>query len=153
MKQIDLEGKIFGYNKKMLAVLAATVLLFGIAFYVGAKYEKNKLFNLGLLKDCKKTDSVLKKKSKSNPVMNTSQAVESVSGNLTARDSKGSSITIKTGNNLSMVVTVTASTTIGRDGTEKLSDLLVGAKVNVSGFKNSDGSLVANNIQPIEMTK
>ncbi len=47
---MNLEGKCCGYNKKTLAIIALVVLVAGVMFYAGAKYEKRKLTSLGLLK-------------------------------------------------------------------------------------------------------
>lgn len=52
------------YDKKMIAIIVAAVVLAGASFYAGAKYEKNKLDRLGLLKGSK-SSSV--KKAKNNP--------------------------------------------------------------------------------------
>lgn len=43
--------KIMGYNKKTLVTTLVLVLVAGVMFYAGAKYEKNKLSKLGLLKN------------------------------------------------------------------------------------------------------
>jgi|GEM_PF-2247851 len=47
---MNLEGKVYGYSKKMLALIVLFVFVSGVMFYAGAKYEKRKLSNLGLLK-------------------------------------------------------------------------------------------------------
>jgi len=53
MEEINMneEGKILGYNKKTLVTVLILVLVAGSMFYLGAKYEKNKLSKLGLLKN------------------------------------------------------------------------------------------------------
>lgn len=50
---VEKESKdmFFGYDKKFLAFGIILVLVAGSMFYIGAKYEKNKLSRLGLLKN------------------------------------------------------------------------------------------------------
>ncbi|MCX6761241.1 MAG: hypothetical protein NTY33_00105 [Candidatus Moranbacteria bacterium] len=47
---MNLEGKVYGYSKKTLALIVLVVLVGGVMFYAGAKYEKRKLTSMGLLK-------------------------------------------------------------------------------------------------------
>jgi len=54
------DGKIWGYSKKALIIGLLLVVVAGGMFYIGAKYEKNKLSNLGLLKNG--TEQVVKEK-------------------------------------------------------------------------------------------
>lgn len=54
------EEKIWGYSKKTLKTGLMLVIVAGGMFYVGAKYEKNKLSKLGLLKNG--TEQVRKEK-------------------------------------------------------------------------------------------
>ena len=43
---MQLEGKVLGYDKKIVAAVAYTLIIILIAFYAGAKYEKSKLTSL-----------------------------------------------------------------------------------------------------------
>jgi nitrite reductase (NO-forming) len=54
------EDKIWGYSKKTLTTGLMVVVVAGGMFYAGAKYEKNKLSRLGLLKNG--TEQVAKQK-------------------------------------------------------------------------------------------
>ena len=63
---MNLEGKIYGYEKKILAIIALVIFVAGAMFYAGAKYEKRKLSNLGLLKTS--ADKTKKKPAEKNPV-------------------------------------------------------------------------------------
>lgn len=64
------EGTIAGYNKKTLVTVFVALFLVGIAFYGGAKYEKNKLSRLGLLKGAAdQAQAPSTKKSKMSPVV------------------------------------------------------------------------------------
>lgn len=60
------EGKIWGYSKKTLTIGLMLVVVAGGMFYIGAKYEKNKLSNLGLLKNGTEQASKEKKVKKSD---------------------------------------------------------------------------------------
>ncbi len=64
MNNLNLEGKIYGYNKKTVALLALVVIVFGIAFYAGAMYEKKKLASLKGKGGSAITTGTTKKKSK-----------------------------------------------------------------------------------------
>ncbi len=151
MEQFNLEGKIAGYNKKTLAMVVAAIILLGIGFYAGAKYEKNKLANLGLLKNSGATTIVKKaKKVKTNVGTNNIQAGNTVSGSIVSKDVQG--VTIKTSDNASQIVSITSATKIGATGTGTLADLTVGEQITASGTKNSDGSFSAENIQPVVAT-
>ncbi|NTU67176.1 MAG: hypothetical protein HGB08_04620 [Candidatus Moranbacteria bacterium] len=67
---MNLEGKVFGYNKKVLIGVIYTLIIIGGAFFVGAKYEKNKLSRMGLLKN--KTTVSKTKKDKPKPAADSS---------------------------------------------------------------------------------
>lgn len=47
---MSLEGKIVGYNKKMVVYATVIIIVSGLVFYAGAQYEKHKLASLGLAK-------------------------------------------------------------------------------------------------------
>jgi Flp pilus assembly protein TadG len=64
MNDLNLEGKIYGYNKKTVALVALVVVVFGIAFYAGAMYEKKKLASLKSKGGSAITTGTSKKKSK-----------------------------------------------------------------------------------------
>lgn len=81
MQKITLEGEVCGYRKKTLAAFIILLLVSGIMFYAGAKYEKRKLASLGLLKDKKTSNSEKKAKSKKQttketPVITTTPTIE-----------------------------------------------------------------------------
>ncbi len=43
---MQLEGKVLGYDKKIVAAVVYTLVIILVAFYAGAKYEKSKLTSL-----------------------------------------------------------------------------------------------------------
>ncbi|NCQ06055.1 MAG: hypothetical protein GW815_00630 [Candidatus Moranbacteria bacterium] len=57
---VESKDMLWGYDKKLLAFVIILVLVAGSMFYIGAKYEKNKLSRLGLLKNG--TEQVKKQK-------------------------------------------------------------------------------------------
>lgn len=67
MQTINLEGKVCGYNKKMLTVIILLIFVSGIMFYAGAKYEKRKLLSLGFAKCETTAKSEKKAKNKKQP--------------------------------------------------------------------------------------
>ena len=151
MQQVNLEGKIFGYDKKTLLIVAVVVILLGGSFYAGAKYEKSKLTKLGLLKNATVANTSAKKVKlpAADTNVNTEKAA-TISGSITAKDTK--SVTIKTTDNLTQIISITDTTAIGASGKGVLADLTIGEKVTANGTKNSDGSFSAKDIQPANAT-
>ncbi len=47
---MNLEGKFLGYKKTILALSALLIVVDGVMFYVGAKYEKSKLISSKAIK-------------------------------------------------------------------------------------------------------
>lgn len=71
---MNLEGKIAGYNKKTVVIALVAIILAGVFFYAGAKYEKNKLISLKLMKNNAKdvcTPAVSKKTTEQQGVTTT----------------------------------------------------------------------------------
>ena len=58
---MKLEGKVLGYDKKVVAGVVYTLVIILLAFFVGTRYEKNKLTAL----DQQKTAKAEQKKSQS----------------------------------------------------------------------------------------
>lgn len=142
----QLEGEILGYNKKMVVGIALFVLLFGIAFYVGAKYEKSKLTRLGLLKNKGEICVAPEKKVKITPTETLTE--ESFSGKIVAKTA--SSITLKQASGENVTIVLAPTTTFGKTETGKLADLMVGQQVTASATKSADGTVTIKNIQPAE---
>ncbi len=139
------EGKFLGYRKKRLLAIIAFVLLAGIVFYAGAKYEKRKLSNLGLLKSGNDVSLLNTKTKQSSPTVNNGSAGDTLKGDISAKDS--SSITIKTSDGNSQTVSISPETKIGKSGTGIIDSLTIGESVVINGQKNTDGSFSAQTIQ------
>lgn len=134
---MDLEGKIAGYSKKTLAIVVALVIVAGAIFYIGAKYEKRKLANLPKNNKCV-TGEVKQSKKKAKETGAT-QAVDSITGVITARDAK--SITVKMADGTSKVITLSEAS------------LVIGDSVVANGQANPDGSFVEQTVTKAELAK
>lgn len=126
---MDLKGKIIGYDKKILVVAGLLLIIAGIFFYAGAKYEKHKLSALGLLVD--------KSEVKKDGI--------SLRGFLTEKDDE--SVTIKLIDGTSKIIPFSAATTFGANENGQLEDLLIGQLLVIAGKNSPDGTFVAENIR------
>lgn len=70
MNTINLEGKLYGYEKKTLAIIAMLILVAGVMFYAGAKYEKKKIGSAKAAKTSNNTTSGTKASKKSKKQAN-----------------------------------------------------------------------------------
>jgi hypothetical protein len=147
MKQFNLEGECMGYKKITLALVAGMVLLAGVSFYAGAKYEKVKLSKLGLLVD--KKSQVKETKVKKQPVAAEVQGpkIETLEGKIAAKTATTLTITLADGKK--QEVLLTPEVKIGENGTGKIAQLFVGQQISVSGLRNPEGTFAAQEIKPI----
>ncbi|GEM_PF-1910045 len=134
-KTMNLEGKVLGYEKKTLAVIAIAVIGAAVFFYAGAKYEKHKLSALGLLANSKSSSSASKK----------AAAANSLKGTVTAKDDK--SVTIKLADDTEKTIQFGNGMTFGKSGTLTAAEISVGGIVVITGENNADGTFVATNIR------
>lgn len=132
----EMKCTMCGYNKKTLAAVIILLLIAGGAFYIGAKYEKNKLAKLGLLKSSQNED--------------TCKAKDSVTGEITAKIND--TITIKTSDGNIQNVSVAVSMKTEKKSADILANLAVGQQVIVKGVKNTDGSFSAQSIKQTTAT-
>ncbi len=130
-KIINLEGKIVGYEKKTLAIVAILIIGAAVVFYAGAKYEKHKLSALGLLVN----------KSASKKV-----AENSVKGTVTASDDK--SVTLKMTDGSSKNIPYSTSMTFGADGLGSAADIFVGELLVITGENDANGVFIPTNMRP-----
>ena len=87
---MPLEGKIMGTNKKTLASIIVLVLVAGIMFYAGAKYEKNKLSKMGLLKNSPSSQTSTGNKKSKTPSNSTTTPQGNTDTTTTPSDNTGS---------------------------------------------------------------
>ena len=125
-----------GYNKKTLVIVIALLLVASSAFYVGAKYEKNKLSRLGLLKNAQNED--------------TCKAKDLVTGEITAITENAISIKTSDGNIQNVSISVLMKT--GKKSAPELAGLAIGQQVTVKGVKNVDGSFSAQSVKQVSAT-
>lgn len=92
--------KICGYNKKTLIAGVVLMVVAGVAFCVGAKYEKNKMFKMGLTKNanevCMKTETVTGKITAINndtvTIQNGDKSVDVIVSSSTKMDKKSETL-------------------------------------------------------------
>lgn len=123
---MDLKGKVIGYDKKILVLTGSLLIVAGVFFYAGAKYEKHKLSALGLLIEKNKKDEI------------------SMKGFLIAKDEK--SFTIKMADSSEKIVPL-AGSSFGNNGNGVSEDFFVGHLLIITGKNNSDGTFVTENIR------
>ena len=123
---------ICGYDKKMLVIVITLIIIAGGAFYVGAKYEKNKLSKLGLMKNNKSEICLL-------PGV--------VEGEIISKNDNMWRIKIADGS--TQEVFISASTKMSKKSTGTLTDLALGQQVSINGIKNVDGSFLAQTIKQV----
>jgi hypothetical protein len=122
---MNLEGNIVGYNKKILIITFSFLIVAGIFFYAGAKYEKYKLMSLGLLIE--------------------NEGELSIKGFLTEKNDNGIILKMEDGDLREISYNNTLTFGVKKDGTKD--DLLVGQLLVVTGENNPDGKFVAENIR------
>ena len=125
-----MEGKCLGYKKSGLALAAAAVILAGIFFYAGAKYEKRKLTSLGLL-GCAQEE--------------VDENALYLKGTLVAKNENG--FTLKLADGTQKEILFSDETTFGAKKNGVVEDFLVGQLLVVNGKTNPDGSLTIENIK------
>lgn len=131
-KTISLEGKLLGYEKKTLVIVAIAIVGAAIFFYAGAKYEKHKLNALGLLSGSKSSS-------------NKKAAVNSIKGTVTTKDDK--SVTIKMADGTTKNIQFSNGMTFGTDGAGSAADVFVGELLVIAGENNADGVFIPTNMR------
>jgi hypothetical protein len=130
IKREEIKDEIYGYNKKTLIFVAVLLLVAGSAFYVGAKYEKNKLFKLGLLNDCKSIAA--------------GKIIEIYGEIVTKNDN---TMTIKANDGSIQDIFFTPATRMSKKNKNRIVDLAVGQSVMVKGERDDRGVFSAQVIQ------
>ena len=86
---MNLEGKLWGYNKKTLAIVAYTIIIIAVAFFAGSKYEKSKLKSMGLLKSGTTSSTSKTKKAATDATATASPENTNASANTNATNATG----------------------------------------------------------------
>lgn len=121
------------------------ILVAGVSFYGGTEYQKNKQSKLGL-----NMGQFNQKLGQNQEQRNGDNA--RIGGNfrpvvgevLTVEDK---SITVKLADGSSKIIFISEKTQINKIESVENTDIVVGAKVNIFGVENSDGSMTAENVQ------
>lgn len=138
-------------NKKLYIITAATVVVVGAtSFYGGMKYgqssgSKN---NSGMPNFQNLTSDQRQQMlggTNSTRRSGTNAGSQFINGEIISKDDK--SITVKLRDGGSKIIFLSNTTSIGKTTDGVVGDLEVGKDVSVNGTANSDGSVVAQNIQ------
>lgn len=123
-------------------VIVILLLIVGVAaFFAGIKYQQSQQAKgFGQFDRAQRLNRV----SGQLPGGNGLRAGQ-VIGEIISQDDK--SITVKMADNSSKIVLLSKTTTISKAAEGKISDLKVGQKVRVFGTNNTDGTVIAQNIQ------
>lgn len=135
-------------NKKVVAIAVIAVIAVGAgSFYGGTIYEKSRLEKQGLIRSSNISDRMQKGGQRATPggFNRGGENGEFVAGEIISKDEK--SITVKTKDGGSKIVFFSDSTQIGKTTQGSSVDLNNKQEVVINGQSNSDGSIVAQNIQ------
>lgn len=119
-------------NKNLIIPVLIAVLMGGVGFYGGMKYQQSKVpvrqFGQG-----------------QGQGQNRVRMGGQVTGEILAMDDK--SVTVKLADGSSKIILLSSTTTFSATAAGAKSDLKVGVRVAVFGTTNSDGSVTATNVQ------
>lgn len=136
-------------TKNIMIVITCIIAVGGGSFYGGIKYQKLKSHqNSFVVQD----EGGMKRFNVNRPFQGIPNGVARgqngggfVNGEIVSKDD--SSITVKSQDGSSKIIYFSSSTTVGRTTNGSASDLAAGEQIIVNGKANSDGSIVAQNIQ------
>lgn len=123
----------------MIPVLVAAVVVGGIAFFAGMKFQQSKqpgFFRQGGMRGGNASGA------QGAGIRN---GFRPVNGEISSVS--GTTMTVKMPNGESRIVVLSESTEISKADAATKNDLTTGAKVAVFGTQNADGSVTAQNIQ------
>lgn len=129
----------------LILIIAAS----GGGFYGGMKYQESKLPSTGQFMMGQGGQKFQAQPggtgSTGRNMMRGSQGFRPVSGEIINSDDK--SITVKTDDDTSKIVLISAKTSINKSSEGTITDLKIGETVAIFGNENSDGSITAQNVQ------
>jgi hypothetical protein len=134
-------------KKQLLLTIGIVLLVGGIAFYVGMKYNQS-------AKSAVSGNGAYQQRTGSfngtqRAISGSGQGLSGQgglsSGEIISKD--GNMLTIKLRNGGTALVLLSASTVVNKYSPGELNDLVVGDQVMVSGEKGADGSLSAKSVQ------
>src|SRR4030042_5489194 len=130
-------------SKQLMLSLVALVVVSALSFYLGMKYQANKVPSTrGQFMITKDLSQESRGQFPERPQTN---GFRPVGGTILSFDEK--SITVKLSDGSSKIVFISENSSINKTEEATASDLVVGEDVMVFGQENSDGSITATNIQ------
>jgi len=138
-------------NTKSVLMIFIVVLLIAASFYAGIKYQESKQSTFsrqfggrfGADQSGARTGDQISGRNR----MGARQTV----GEIISQDDK--SITVKLQDDSTRIVLFTGTTTVNKASEGSINDLKVGERVAVFGAENTDGSVIAQNIQLNPMSR
>ena len=128
----EMKDKICGYNKKTLVIALVLILIIG-AFFIGTRYEINKLIKMEILEGeagegiCKGRDLI--------------------AGEIIAKTNNN--ITIRTSDGNIQNASISVAMKIVKKNEDVLASLNIGQQVEIRGLKNIDGSFSVLSIKQV----
>jgi hypothetical protein len=134
-------------NKNLVKIIVIGLILGAVGFFVGMKYGQTAKSLAGLSQTQKQAlaASLRGPGNGRGPGGRNRGGNGFAGGQILSKDDK--SITVKMSDNSSKIIFYSPSTTIAKTVDGAAADLVVGKQVVINGTANSDGSIVAQNIQ------
>jgi len=137
-------------NKNLITTIVLILVVGGVSFFGGVKYQQNKKPNFSnQLQNSQGVRAQGGQKGEIGQNAGTAQrnksGVTPVNGEIISSDDK--SVTVKLVDGSSKIVILSDNTSINKAAQGTRTDLSVGQKVLVMGQTNTDGSITAQNIQ------
>lgn len=132
-------------DKKIGIGIVALVLVSGISFYGGMRYEESKDPFVAMRESGMQGGPIGMQERFESEGGRTVRMGGGTAGEIIAKDDK--SITVELRDGGSVIVFLTEATPVAKSAAGSIDDLMIGEEVVVSGTKNDDGSVTAENVQ------
>ncbi|MFA5954048.1 MAG: hypothetical protein WC817_00740 [Patescibacteria group bacterium] len=132
-------------QKNILVVSFIVVLVGGVSFYGGMRYQKSKVLVRGVGAFGELPGGGIGMRGQGQFAGAGAPNSGLTSGQVLSKDDK--SITLKLQDGSSKIVLYSSSTSINKAAAGTPDDIVVGGQLGINGTTNSDGSLTAQNIQ------